>query len=416
MSLSRLTTLRALRHPNFRLFFTGQVISMIGTWMQTVAQSWLIYRLTGSSVLLGLVAFASQIPVLLVAPIGGHIADRHSRHRIIILTQALSMVMALMLAWLTLSGSVQIWEVFVLSVLLGIVNAFDMPARQSFFVEMVGKDDMINAIALNSSLMSAARMLGPAIAGILVAKVGEGWCFFINGISYVAVIAGLLMMRLEPFVPHAAEAASPWENIREGFAYVSRTSPIFVLLTCVGVMSFAGLPFTVLMPIFAAEILHTGSQGFGALMSCVGLGSMSGSLLLASRGGLNGLTRWLTIGGFVFPTALCGFAFSKSLPLSCLLLFIAGFALMIQLGSSNTLVQSMAPDRYRGRVMGVYSMMLVGVSPLGAMAAGFEGSRFGAPATIALGALACLVSILIFAVRLPPFTREARKLLDAAQQ
>ena len=388
---------------------------MIGTWMQTVAQSWLVYRLTGSSVLLGMVAFASQIPVLLLAPLGGHVADRHNRHRIIILMQTLSMLVAFALAWLTLAGAVRIWHVFVLSALLGIVNAFDMPARQSFYVELVGKDDMINAIALNSSLVSAARMLGPAVAGLLVAQVGEGWCFFINGVSYVAVIAGLFRMRLGPFVPHPAESGSPWDNIREGFAYVARPGPIRTLLSCVGVMSFAGLPFTVLMPVFAAEILHTGSRGFGMLMSCVGLGSMSGALWLASRRGLRGLSRWLVAGSFVFPAALAGFAFSKSLPLSCLLLFIAGLALMIQLGSSNTLVQSMSPDRYRGRVMGVYSMMLVGMSPLGAMAAGFEGSRFGAPAAIILGAGACLVSALIFAARLPTFRGQTRDLVAAAQ-
>jgi MFS family permease len=405
-------TLRALRHRNFQLFFTGQVISLTGTWMESVAQAWLVYRLTGSSVLLGLVSFANQIPVFLISPMGGHLADRWNRHKIIIFTQSASMVLALTLAFLTLSHRIRIWELFVLASLLGIVNAFDVPARQSFLVEMVGREDMINAIALNSTMFNAARLVGPAVAGILVAKIGEGWCFFANGISYVAVIAGLLAMRLGPFIPRPA-STSAWRNIRDGFHYAARTRPIRVLLGMLAILSFAGLPFAVLMPIFADAILHRGPQGFGLLMSSVGLGATSGALLLASRAGVHGLSRWLVTASTVFSLSLFGFAFSRSLPFSCALMLIAGFAMMIQVGATNTLIQSMVPDHCRGRVMSLYSMMLIGISPLGAMAAGLEASHFGAPFTLALGAATCLLAAVAFFFQLPAFRHSARELLSA---
>ncbi len=408
-------TLRALRHRNFQLFFAGQAISLTGTWMDSVAQAWLIYRLTGSSALLGLVSFANQIPVFLIAPLGGYVADRWNRHRIVIFTQAASMVLALTLAWLTLSGRIRIWELFVLASLLGVVNAFDVPARQSFLVEMVGREDMINAIALNSSMFNGARMVGPAIAGLLVAKIGEGWCFFANGISYIAVITGLLLMKLGPFVGRPV-LVSAWRNIHDGFRYVVHTGPIKALLLMLAVLSFAGLPYTVLMPVFAEGILHRGSRGFGILMGFVGLGAMGGALLLASRSGITGLSRWLAVASGVLSVSLVGFAFSRRLELSCALLLVAGFSMMIQVGATNTLIQSMVPDHYRGRVMSVYSMMLIGMSPLGAMAAGFEAEHIGAPVTITLGAAVCLASSIVFALRLPSFRQAARELVNARQE
>jgi MFS family permease len=381
--------------------------------MDSVAQAWLVYRLTGSSLLLGLVTFANQIPVFLISPLGGYLADRLNRHRIIVCTQAISMCLALTLAWLTLSGRIRLPELFVLASLLGIVNAFDIPARQSFLVEMVGREDMINAIALNSSMFNGARMVGPAIAGLLVARIGEGWCFFANGISYVAVIAGLLLMRLGPFVK--PPRVSAWQNIREGFEFVWRTAPIRALLTMLAVLSFAGLPYTVLMPVFAEGILHRGSQGFGVLMGSVGLGAMCGALLLASRTGVAGLSRWIAAASGVFSLTLVGFAFSRSLPVSCGLLFVTGFGMMIQVGSTNTLLQSMVPDRYRGRVMSAYSMMLIGISPLGAVTAGFEAEHLGAPLTLLIGASACLLSGAVFAWKLPAFRQLARQLVLAQQ-
>ena len=271
--------LRAFKHRNFQLFFSGQLLSLIGTWMQNVAQSWLVYRLTGSSLLLGTVGFAGQIPMLLLAPIGGAVADRHSRHRIIIATQTSSMVLALLLAALTLKGHVQVWQIVTLAVLLGVVNAFDIPARQAFIVQMVGKQDLLNAIALNSSMFNAARVIGPAVAGILVASVGEGWCFLVNGVSYLAVIAGLLMMRLEPRPVREAHTSAVVELL-EGIRFVRHAMPVRVLLMLLGLVSLIGMPYTVLMPIFADRILYGGARGLGLLMGATGLGAApSGSAL-----------------------------------------------------------------------------------------------------------------------------------------
>src|SRR5271154_3915757 len=255
---------RALRHRNFQLFFSGQLISLIGTWMQTVAQSWLVYRLTGSALLLGSVGFASQIPVFLFAPLGGITADRFNRRHIVIGTQVAAMLLAFVLAALTLLHRVHVWHVFVLASFLGVVNAFDIPGRQSFLVDMVGKDDLMNAIALNSSMFNGARVIGPAIAGILVAKIGEGWCFFANAISYIAVIVGLLLMKVHS--PRRISMASPFEHMMEGFRFVNQTLPIRALLLLLGVVSLMGMPYMVLMPIFADQILHGGARGYGILM------------------------------------------------------------------------------------------------------------------------------------------------------
>jgi MFS family permease len=415
-------TLRALRHRNFQLFISGQMISLIGTWMQSVAQSWLVYRITGSSAMLGLVSFAGQIPIFLMAPLAGHAADRMNRHRMVIATQTASMILALALAALTLSGRVKVWEIFVLSTLLGIANAFDIPARQSFLVEMVGREDLMNAIALNSSMFNGARIIGPAIAGILVAKIGEGWCFFANGISYIAVIAGLLFMRVNPFQPTAA-TMSAWHNIREGFRYVGGTVPIRAMVTVLAVVSLAGLPYTVLMPIFADRILHGGAQTLGILMGSTGMGALAGALLMASRTALKGFTVWIPMAAAGFAVSLAVFALSSNLALSCSALFLAGFALMIQVGASNTLIQTMVPDHLRGRAMSVYAMMYIGVGPVGAIIAGFAAETFGARVTILAGAAICAAAAGAFALRLPairPVTRqlirERREQMEAAEE
>src|SRR2546427_5217170 len=282
--------LRARRPRNFQLFFSGQLISLIGTWMQNIAQGWLVSRLTGSPVLLGTVGFAGQIPVFLLAPIGGALADRYHRRRIVLITQTSAMVLALILAALTLTGTVQVWHVLVLSALLGVVNAFDIPTRQSFLVEMVGREDLMNAIALNSSMFNGARVVGPAVAGILVSSIGEGWCFFANGVSYLAVIAGLSMMRLNPR-PQPDRSASTLENVLEGFRFAWRTAPIRALLLLVGLVSLVGMPYTVLMPLFADAILHGGARGLGILMGATGVGALLGALTVAGRPGLRGLGK-----------------------------------------------------------------------------------------------------------------------------
>ncbi len=404
--------LRALHHRNFALFFAGQLISLIGTWMQSIAQSWLVYRLTGSALLLGSVGFAGQIPVFLIAPIGGIVADRYSRHRIVIGTQTSALVLAFVLSALTLAGWIQVWQIFVLSALLGVVNAFDIPARQAFIVEMVGKEDLMNAIALNSSMFNGARIAGPAIAGILVAKIGEGWCFLANGVSYIAVIVGLLLMNLQATV-RSAPSGSTLHNMLEGFRFVRMASPIRALLLLLGLVSFVGMPYAVLMPIFADRILHSGARGLGTLMGATGVGALLGALTLAARSGLNGLGKWVGYACAGFGLSLILFAVSRSFWLSVVFLLPVGFAMMVQMASSNTLIQAMVPDRLRGRVMAVYSMMFMGMAPFGAFFAGLLAERYGAPMTVSLGALVCLLGSAAYLTRLPGLRAEARRLISA---
>ncbi len=402
---------RALRHRNFQLFFSGQLISLIGTWMQSVAQSWLVYRMTGSGLLLGSVGFASQIPVFLFAPLGGITADRVNRRHIVIATQVASMLLAFILAGLTLLGKIQVWHVFVLASLLGVVNAFDIPGRQSFLVDMVGREDLMNAIALNSSMFNGARVIGPAVAGILVAKIGEGWCFFANAVSYIAVIIGLLMMRVHS--PKRAAMASPLEHMMEGFRFVSRTSPIRALLLLLGLVSLVGMPYVVLMPIFADQILHGGAQGLGILMGATGVGALLGALTLAFRSGVKGLGSWVAWCCAGFGASLALFALSHSFWLSVILLLPVGYCMMLQMASSNTLIQVMVPDALRGRVMAVYSMMFMGMAPIGALLGGTLADRLGAPRTIVIGGLASVAAAGWFGLQLPKIRVEARRLIVA---
>ena len=404
--------LRALRHRNFQLFFSGQLISLIGTWMQNVAQAWLVYRLTGSSLLLGAVGFAGQIPVFLMAPIGGVVADRNNRHQVVIATQTSSMLLAFILAGLTLAGAVQVWHIFVLASLLGVVNAFDIPARQAFLVDMVGRDDLMNAIALNSSMFNGARIIGPAIAGVLVASIGEGWCFFANGVSYIAVIVGLLLMRLTRPAALAREA-SPLEHIMEGFQFVKRTTPIRALLLLLGLVSLVGMPYAVLMPIFADRILHGGARGLGILLGATGVGALLGALTLAARSGLKGLGRWVAFSCAGFGVSLIAFAASRSFWLSAAFLIPVGYSMMLQMAASNTLIQAMVPDELRGRVMAVYSMMFMGMAPVGSLFAGVMADRVGAPVTIIIGAIGCLVGAALFGSRLPSLRVQAQQLIIA---
>ena len=402
---------RALRHRNFQLFFSGQLISLIGTWMQSVAQSWLVYRLTGSALLLGSVGFASQVPVFLFAPLGGITADRINRRHIVIGTQVVSMLLALVLAVLTLSHRIQVWHVFVLASLLGIVNAFDIPGRQSFLVDMVGKDDLMNAIALNSSMFNGARVIGPAIAGILVARIGEGWCFFANAVSYIAVIIGLLLMNVDS--PARPTTASPFEHMLEGFRFVNRTAPIRALLLLLGIVSLVGMPYVVLMPIFADKILHGGARGLGILMGATGVGALLGALTLAFRQGVKGLGRWVAWCSAGFGASLIVFSISHSFWISVILLLPVGYTIMLQMASSNTLIQVMVPDALRGRVMAVYSMMFMGMAPIGALLGGALADRLGAQLTVGIGGLASVAGSIWFGLQLPKIRVEARRLIVA---
>ena len=402
---------RALRHRNFQLFFSGQLISLIGTWMQSVAQSWLVYRLTGSALLLGSVGFASQIPVFMFAPLGGITADRCNRRHIVIGTQIASMLLAFILAALTLLHKVQVWHVFVLASLLGVVNAFDIPGRQSFLVDMVGKEDLMNAIALNSSMFNGARVIGPAVAGILVARIGEGWCFFANAVSYIAVIIGLLMMHV-----HSAarvSMGSPLEHMMEGFRFVEKTAPIRALLLLLGLVSLVGMPYAVLMPIFADQILHGGARGLGILMGATGVGALLGALTLAFREGVKGLGRWVAWCCAGFGASLIVFSISHKFWLSVILLLPVGYTIMLQMACSNTLIQVMVPDALRGRVMAVYSMMFMGMAPIGALLGGALAERLGVQLTVAIGGVASVLGAGWFRLQLPKIRVEARRLIVA---
>ena len=415
MSNNRSThPLRALRHRNFRLFFAGQLISLCGTWMQQVAQSWLIYRLTHSALLLGFVGFAGQIPSFLFGPLGGDVADRFDRRKTIIITQTLSMILAFVLAALTLGNVIRQWEIFVLAALLGVVNAFDVPVRQAFLVQMVEREDLMNAIALNSSMFNGARIVGPAVAGLLVAAIGEGWCFFANAVSYIAVIIGLVMMTT-PALTHRTLTGSPLLNMMEGFRYVVHTAPIRALLLLLGLASFAGMPYTVLMPVFADDIMHAGARGLGILMGASGAGALIGSIMLAMRSTVRGLGTWVGAAATLFGVTAIAFSFSRNLALSCVLLVLVGIGMMVQTASSNTLIQSMVPDALRGRVMAVYAMMFVGLGPIGALVAGSLAQHIGAPLTVAAGGVLTILGAVAFMARLPALRGEARQLIIAQQ-
>src|SRR5437660_1331165 len=410
--MSLATTFRALRHRNFRLFFGGQLVSLIGTWMQSVAQSWLIYRLTGSAVLLGAVGFTSQFPVFLLAPIGGIVADRFPRRTILIVTQTVAMLLAGAPAAVTLAEGVRVWLIFVLGAALGVVNAFDIPARQAFVVEMVERPDIMNAIALNSAMFNGARIVGPAIAGVLVASIGEGWCFFANALSYIAVIIGLLMMRVQAPGKLAGDG-SQLQHILEGFRFAMSTGPIRALLLLLGLVSLVVMPYTVLMPVFADKILHCGARGLGILMAPTGVGALLGALTLASRSGLSGLGKWIALSCAGFGFFLVAFSFSRYFWLSAAVLAPVGFCMMLEMSSSNTLIQAMVPDQLRGRVMAMYSMMFMVMAPFGALIGCTLADRLGAPITVAMGGVACIGGAILFGRKLPNLRVEARQLILA---
>jgi MFS family permease len=393
--------IRSLRHRNFRLFFSGQSISLIGTWMQRIALGWLVYRLTNSAFLLGLVGFAGQIPTFLLAPFAGVLADRHNRHRILILTQTLAMIQAMVLSFLVLFHLIEIWHVIVLSIVLGIINAFDMPTRQSFMVEMVEeKKDLGNAIALNSSMVNSARLLGPSAAGILIAALGEGTCFLINAISYMAVIVSLFLMKIEKkkVKPRNSKV---WQELKEGFQYASNFTPIRDILLIFALVNLVGMPYMVLMPVFAKDVLHGGPSALGFLMGSTGLGALGGALYLASKKSVLGLGKNIPIAAITFGLALIIFSFSRLLFFSLGLMLLAGIGQMILMASSNTLLQTLVDDDKRGRVMSFYTMAFMGATPVGSLIAGFLASKIGAPWTVFIGGLVCIFGAFSFAKRLP---------------
>ena len=396
------TRFRALQHRNFQLFFAGQLVSLIGTWMQSTAQLWLVYRLTKSAALLGVFGFANQIPILLLASVGGYVGDRYNRHRGVIWTQSAAMVLAFILAALTLTGAVHdsrgAWVIIFIAFLVGIVNAFDVPIRQAFLVQMVGKEDLPNAIALNSSIFNGARVVGPAIAGFAIAWLGEGWCFFINGVSFLAVIAALLAMRITQTQP-APQDGSVLKQFAEGFRFVMSDMRVRSVLLLLSLLSLLGLQYSVFLPIFANDILHGGARAMGFLMSAAGVGAVLGALHFAARTSYKGLARWIASTSAVCSIGLILFSQSRLFWLSELVLFFVGFCATSQMAATNTIIQRRVPDDLRGRVMAVYATMFMGIQPLGSLLAGGVAKHIGAPPTLAIFGALCLCAAIVFFVR-----------------
>ena len=398
---------RALKYRNFRIFFFGQSISLIGTWMQYVAMSWLVYRMTNSVFMLGVVGFASQIPAFILSPFTGVLADRHNRHKILLFTQALALLPALILAILTMTGNIQVWHIIVMGIFLGCVNSLDIPARQSFILQMIEeKENLGNAIALNSMMFNMARLIGPSIAGVLIAITGEGMCFLINAISYVAVITSLIAMdegikiRKDKKVDYDI-----FKDLKEGFNYAFGFKPIRAILLLLSIIGLMGMSYAVLMPVFAKDVLGGGAYTLGFLMAAVGVGALAGTVYLASRKKAIALGNTLPVSAGIFGIGITAFSFSHNIWLSLLLLFIAGFGIMVQMAASNTILQTIVDDDKRGRVMSLYTMAFMGMAPLGSLLAGIIAARFGASNTLIFSGLCCIIASVIFACRVPSLRR-----------
>jgi len=399
---------RALRHRNYRLFFGGQTVSLIGTWITRVATSWLVYRLTGSELLLGVVGFASQIPMLILAPFGGVLVDRWDRRRILVVTQILSALQSLALAVLALMHVITVAEIIVLQLVQGVINAFDTPGRQAFVVEMVQEPgDLPNAIALNSSMFNASRIVGPAVAGALIAVVGEGWCFMIDAISYIAVIASLLLMRFTR-VRREEARSHMLDELHAGFRYVFGIPPVRALLVQVALISIMGMPYAILMPAVASRVLHGGPHTYGLLTTASGVGALLGTVYLASRHTVIGLGKVIVVATLALSLGLIGFSLSHTLWISLAVLPLVGAGMMLQSASANTILQTVVDEKLRGRVMAFYSMAILGTQPIGSLAAGIVADRIGSQMTILIGAIACIAGGLWFAVQRPRLAEHIR--------
>ncbi|MEQ1855512.1 MAG: MFS transporter [Longimicrobiales bacterium] len=402
------TAFRALKHRNLRLFFVGHGVSLVGTWMQQVAMSWLVYRLTDSELLLGVIAFAGQFPGLIMAPFAGALVDRWNRHRMVVVAQALLMIQATVLAALVLSGRVEVWHLIALAIFSGLVNGADIPARQSLLVRLVGgTEDLPNAIALNSSMFNGARLIGPAVSGVLIGWVGEGPVFLLNALSYVAVLAALLAMRLPP--EGGGVSGDVLTHIREGFAYAFGFAPTRDMLILFAGVSLFGVPYIVLLPAFARDVLGGDARTLGVLTSCAGLGAFAGALSLAARDSLAGIGRLVVRATAALGVVLVMFAASRTFFLSGALLVLSGFALMLATASVNTVIQTLVSDDMRGRVMSLYAMAFIGVTPVGSLVGGAIATRLGAPITVAVGGLGCVALAALFSPRLSHLGDEIRQ-------
>ncbi|HNC73622.1 MAG TPA: MFS transporter [Elusimicrobiota bacterium] len=392
---------RTLRYRNYRLFFAGQLVSLIGTWMTNTATVWLVYRLSGSALMLGLVGFSSQIPAAVLSPLAGIYIDQWNKHRVLVATQVLSMLQSFALAALALSGKITVGWLIGLNALQGVINAFEMPCRQSFVISLVEeKENLGNAIALNSSMFNAARLLGPSIAGIVIAWIGEGWCFFADGVSFLAVLASLLAMRLAPR-PAGQRSTTALAEFREGWRYTFGSPPLRAIITLLALTSLVGVPYTVLVPIFAGKLLGGGPHTLGFLMAAAGAGALLAALWLAARRSVLGLTRVVPWATATFGGGLILFSLSRWLPLSLLLMMVAGFGFMTQMAASNTVLQTIVEDDKRGRVMSLFVFAFLGTAPLGSLLAGGLADRLGAPWTLRLGGLGCVLGSLWFFRQLP---------------
>jgi MFS family permease len=399
--------LRALRHRNYRLFFGGQSLSLIGTWMTQIATSWLVYRLTNSPWLLGIVGFSGQIPALFLMPVAGVWVDRWDRHRVLKVTQVLAMLQSLALAALALSGRIQVWQIIGLAMFQGVINSFDMPARQSFVVEMIeDRADLANAIALNSTMVNGARLIGPSIAGAVIALAGEGFCFLIDGLSYIAVIASLMLMRTRRSEPKARK--NIFHELREGFGYITGFAPIRSILTLIAAFSLLGFPYTVLLPVFASTILHGGPHTLGFLTAASGTGALISAITLALRKTIVGLGKMISIVAFTFGAALMALGISRTLWLSLPLMLITGFSMMQMMAASNTIMQTILEEDKRGRVMSFYSLSFMGILPFGSLISGALADRFGAPTTVIGGGALCIAVATWFSMQLKHVRRMIR--------
>jgi len=393
------TSFKALRHRNLRLFFAGQGVSLVGTWMQQVAMSWLVYRLTDSALLLGVISFCTQFPAFLMAPFAGALADRWSRYRMVVAAQTLAMVQSVLLAVLVMGGAIEVWHLIVLAIAMGLINGVDVPARQALLVKLVGGvEDLPNAIALNSSMFNAARLVGPAVGGVLIGLMGEGPVFVINAASYVAVLGALAALRVPP--EPGARPGSMLGHIRDGFSYAYRFEPIRDLLFVLAVVSLVGIPYVVLFPVFARDVLGGDAGTLGLLTSCAGLGALVGALALASRSSVRGLGRVVALSAGAFGVSLIGFALSTNLLVSCLFVVVTGFSVMLTSASINTVLQTLVKEELRGRIMSLYTMAFVGMTPLGGLAGGAIAQRLGAPFAVVLGGAGCLALAIWFGRRL----------------
>jgi len=399
--------LPALRYRNYRLFFGGQGISLIGTWMQRIAMWWLVYRLSNSPLLLGVVGFTGQLPIFLLTPFAGVFADRMNRRRVLVVTQTLAMIQAFILALLVLTGAIAVWHILSLSIFLGVIDAFDMPMRQSFMVEIVETKDLGNAIALNSSIVNSAQLLGPSIAGLLIASMGEGMCFLLNGISYLFVIVSLLAMKITSRKMETPDT-HVLQGIRDGLSYTFGFAPIRSVLLLLALVSLIGMPYRVLMPIFARDVLHGGPHTFGFLMGSSGLGALGGSIYLASRKSVLGLEKWIALAASVFGIGLIAFSLSHVFWFSLFLILLTSFGMMVQFASTNTVLQTIVDEDKRGRVMSFYAMALRGMAPFGSLLAGGLAGKIGAPNTLMIGGVSCFLGALLFARKLPSMRKMVR--------